>query len=183
MTATRIMKALSLRQPWWWGIRHLGKDVENRDWQPNNPSLHVARRLVDSGERFLFHTSRTMTLADWTSFRQTVSDLFDDSKLSSDFDVAVGQVRMGGPEFKSQLQFGGIVSTARLTCVIARNGQTDGRYPGREEACLTTRCSPWFFGEYGFGLADVVDLPFTPLKGAQGFFDVDVDALGIEVPA
>lgn len=29
------MKALSIRQPWAWGIVHAGKDVENREWYTN----------------------------------------------------------------------------------------------------------------------------------------------------
>ena len=29
------MKALSVRAPWWWAILHLGKDIENRDWNTN----------------------------------------------------------------------------------------------------------------------------------------------------
>lgn len=29
---------------------------------------------------------------------------------------------------------------------------------------------PWFFGPYGFVLADVRELPFMPCKGQLGFF-------------
>lgn len=31
--------ALSVRQPWAWAIIHAGKDIENRSWQSNHPSL------------------------------------------------------------------------------------------------------------------------------------------------
>ena len=31
--------ALSVRQPWTWGIIHAGKPVENRDWRRPNPGL------------------------------------------------------------------------------------------------------------------------------------------------
>ncbi len=34
--------------------------------------------------------------------------------------------------------------------------------------------SPWFFGPYGFVLANAEPLPFTPLKGKLGFFDVEM---------
>lgn len=39
--------------------------------------------------------------------------------------------------------------------------------------CVATHDSPWFFGPYGFVLADVKPLPFRPVRGALGFFDPD----------
>jgi hypothetical protein len=38
--------------------------------------------------------------------------------------------------------------------------------------CVRSSPSPWFFGPYGFALADVEPLPFRPLTGALGFFHV-----------
>lgn len=38
--------------------------------------------------------------------------------------------------------------------------------------CVTESESPWFFGDYGFKLANIKPLPFRPLRGALGFFDV-----------
>lgn len=38
--------------------------------------------------------------------------------------------------------------------------------------CVYQSASPWFFGPYGFVLRNVKPLPFRPLKGALGFFDV-----------
>lgn len=38
--------------------------------------------------------------------------------------------------------------------------------------CVEESPSPWFFGRYGFTLADAERLPFRPVKGALGFFDV-----------
>jgi hypothetical protein len=35
----RLLKALSVRQPWAWFIVHRAKDIENRDWRDNNPGL------------------------------------------------------------------------------------------------------------------------------------------------
>ena len=35
--------------------------------------------------------------------------------------------------------------------------------------------SPWFFGPLGLVLQDAIPLPFTPLLGQLGLFDVDVD--------
>lgn len=38
--------------------------------------------------------------------------------------------------------------------------------------CVTDSVSPWFFGPYGFELANIRPLPFVPLKGRLGLFDV-----------
>lgn len=37
--------------------------------------------------------------------------------------------------------------------------------------CVTTARSPWFFGRYGFVLADCRSVPFIAVKGKLGFFD------------
>lgn len=38
--------------------------------------------------------------------------------------------------------------------------------------CVRSSDSPWFMGPYGFVLRDPQPLPFLPLKGALGFFEV-----------
>lgn len=38
--------------------------------------------------------------------------------------------------------------------------------------CVEAHPSPWFFGPFGFVLANARPLPFTPCKGALGFFKV-----------
>jgi len=40
-------------------------------------------------------------------------------------------------------------------------------------ACVRTSESRWFFGPYGFVMAHASPLPFRPLKGQLGFFEVD----------
>lgn len=39
--------------------------------------------------------------------------------------------------------------------------------------CVDQDASPWFFGEFGFVLKNAIPLPFRPLKGALGFFNVE----------
>lgn len=39
--------------------------------------------------------------------------------------------------------------------------------------CVERHPSPWFFGPYGFVLANIRPLPFMPYKGRLGFFDFD----------
>lgn len=41
--------------------------------------------------------------------------------------------------------------------------------------CVSDSDSPWFVGRYGFVLRDPKPLPFTPLKGRLGFFDVPAE--------
>jgi len=57
------------------------------------------------------------------------------------------------PPFES-LERGGIVGEAEIT------------------DCVTRSESAWFFGPYGFVLANAKPLPFHPCKGALGFFHI-----------
>lgn len=43
--------------------------------------------------------------------------------------------------------------------------------------CVSASPSRWFFGPYGFVLANARPLPFVPCRGALGFFDVPADVL------
>lgn len=38
--------------------------------------------------------------------------------------------------------------------------------------CVTSSLSRWFMGDYGFVLRNPILLPFMPMRGALGFFDV-----------
>lgn len=38
--------------------------------------------------------------------------------------------------------------------------------------CVTSSASPWFVGEYGFVLRNPEILPFRPMNGQLGFFEV-----------
>ena len=38
--------------------------------------------------------------------------------------------------------------------------------------CVTESLSPWYMGAVGLVLANAKPLPFRPLKGALGFFEV-----------
>lgn len=55
---------------------------------------------------------------------------------------------------------------------------TRGGIVGRADiiACVREHPSPWFFGPYGFVLANVEPLPFRPCLGKLGLFDVEVVA-------
>lgn len=59
------MKALTLRHPWPWAIRELGKDVENRTWAPK----------LELGERFAIHAGRAPSTGDSTYQRELIEAL------------------------------------------------------------------------------------------------------------
>jgi hypothetical protein len=57
--------------------------------------------------------------------------------------------------YPNDLERGGIVGTVEIV------------------DCVDEHASPWFFGEFGFVLKNANPLPFRPLKGALGFFNVE----------
>lgn len=137
------MKALSIRQPWAWLILH-GKDIENRDWNDRYPGMADARALVASGDRFLIHAGKGMT-------KDEYEDALDTAHHISRGHPFPATLMM--PAF-ADLPRGGIVGQARLSAIV------------------TEHTSPWFFGRIGLVLKDVEPLPFRPMNGQLGFFDV-----------
>jgi hypothetical protein len=63
------------------------------------------------------------------------------------------------------LQFGGIVGVARII------------------SCVRSSSSRWFFGPWGFVLADIKPVEFIPCRGALGFFDWRSQRLDAATPA
>lgn len=108
----------------------------------------------------ILHGGKDIENRDWpTQVRGTVlvhaskgmtRDEYEDAKDT--YEYASGcSVRM--PAFV-ELERGGIV------------GQVD------IVGCATKSTSPWFFGKFGFILANAKPLPFRPYKGMLGFFEV-----------
>lgn len=57
------------------------------------------------------------------------------------------------PPFRHAIERGGIIGTAEIV------------------DCVSASRSPWFFGKWGFVLANVQPVEFIPAKGALGFFE------------
>lgn len=79
---------------------------------------------------------------------------FDDEAYSS---MRTGPLRLIVPTYlpkKEQFERGGIVGQANIV------------------DCVIEHPSEWFFGPYGFVLADAKPLPFRPLRGQLMFFGV-----------
>jgi hypothetical protein len=90
----------------------------------------------------LIHASAGMTRAEYEDFLETA--------ISAAHSFPPGLILPGF----AGLPRGGIIGAARIVDIVRDHP------------------SPWFFGRYGLVLADVEPLPFRPLKGALGFFDV-----------
>lgn len=87
--------ALSIRQPWAWAIVHVGKPVENRDWQASNPALKFRGRVC-------IHASAGMTRAEYGEARRFI------------WSLGISDV----PMFED-LQRGGIVGVTTIVDVVA----------------------------------------------------------------
>lgn len=94
--------------------------------------------------RFLIHASKGMTRAEYEAFLGFAHD------LSCTCPFPPGLVV---PSI-SELQRGGIIGIAEIV------------------DCVDHSDSPWFFGRFGFVLANARPLPFHPCKGSLGFFKV-----------
>jgi hypothetical protein len=89
-------KALSIRQPWAWAILDAGKDVENRNWQPNNPNLRFR------GE-FFIHAAQGMTVREYSDFADFYQLQIDPKAF---------------PPSRAVLPRGGIVGIAEIADIV-----------------------------------------------------------------
>lgn len=98
----------------------------------------------------LIHASKGMTLNEWDHAMEFAAPMLRaamelDPTLEAKMDALLG--------FKEQ-QRGGIVGVVDIVDSVRSSP------------------SPWYMGEVGFVLANARPLPFTPYKGALGFFEV-----------
>ena len=161
------MRALSLKQPYAHVVLHHGKTIENRRWRPVDPAL-----LEELKRGFLIHASKGMTRAYYSDAEAVIAHALGWDAFGAEAIAKRAQFRT---DFEARAQFGGLVGRARLVDIIPPNRRRGlaadavGDYP----AGVNPR---WHFrDQFGLVLADVVPLPFTPLKGGLGFFHVSKD--------
>lgn len=141
------MKALSLRQPWAWLVIHGGKRIENRTWPTSFRG------------RFFIHAAKGCTASEYSD--------------ALAFCRSKGISVVGMPTHDRLLR-GGIVGAATLTGVM-RPGMADHRPALSDYPTLDLR---WHMLEqHGFVLEGVSEVPFIPMRGMLGFFDVKVEEL------
>jgi len=93
--------------------------------------------------RVLIHAAQGMTATEW----QAAFGLYLQIRRTQ------GLPAVAVP-FSKQLERGGIVGSVEIV------------------DCVTASDSPWYMGDVGFVLRNPLSLPFIPLKGRLGFFDV-----------
>jgi hypothetical protein len=161
------MRALSLKQPYAHAVLNCGKTIENRRWRPVDPEL-----LEELRRGFLIHAAKGMTRDYYAEAEVFIAHALDLDAFGAEAIAARAEFRR---DFEARARFGGIVGRARLVDIIPPNKRRGlaadaiGTYP----AGVYPR---WHMREqWGFVLADVTTLPFTPLKGGLGFFHVSKD--------
>lgn len=143
------MKAISIRQPWAWLI--VRPDLSGQsglDAIARQGLKDVENRTWGTSHRgpVLIHASKGITRGEYEDVEDYLSELFETGPFDATWITL--------PKFE-ELERGGIVGMANIT------------------DCLCDSGSRWHIpGSYGFVLADARALPFTPLKGALGLFDV-----------
>ena len=121
---------------------------------------------------FILHGGKDIENREWpTRYRGPIfihaSKWFQPDDVKGEFSFAQGVAKSRGCKLPS----------TTLRDLRDCGGSLVGR--ARIVDCLTKSDSPWFFGRYGFALADIEALPQPiPCKGKLGFFDVSeaVDA-------
>lgn len=102
--------------------------------------------------RILVHAAKGMTRAEHEDAINFALEAISSDPRSP---VAGKGLTLGGLGFGfDDLQRGGVIGSVEIA------------------DCVTDSASPWFVGRYGFVLRDPQPLPFVPLKGRLGFFDV-----------
>jgi hypothetical protein len=149
MVGERVLKGLSIRQPWAEAIMHHGKRVENR-------TFYTTYRGP-----ILIHVSKSGTHAD---FAEAARWMTDRGLVSWPVWSDQGETRLPG---LADLPRGGFIGRARLIAVVEPPQGPDRLI----RLGVDTRW--WDPKKCGFVLADVEPLPFILWSGERGLFDVD----------
>jgi hypothetical protein len=118
---------------------------------------------------FILHAGKDIENRDWpTKFRGTVyvhaSKWWSKSAVIEDAHVAMDCYERADVPCKAEMKWEAM--KARGGCIVGTVDIVD---------CVSESKSPWFFGQYGFVLANPRALPEPiPCKGALGFFDVNL---------
>lgn len=151
------MKALSIRQPWAWLIVRPDLTGQQRIDALSAGELKIIENRTWPTRyrgRVLIHASKGMTRQEYEDVADFVRDVNRAGLLSGGAKPPIVLPRW------SALERGGIVGVATVTdCILPYK-----------------RTSPWHMqGCYGFALADAQPLPFMPIPGRLGLFDVPAE--------
>ena len=117
-------------------------------WAIINAGKDIENRSWPTKRRgpICIHAAKDRTNREWDAAMD-----FIDQALPVKLASQMGRRRSASGSLDAQR--GGIVATAEIV------------------DCVEASESPWFFGRYGFVLANVQAVDFIPVKGALGFFD------------
>lgn len=137
------------------------------------PKLAIA--VIQPWAHVIVHGWKDVENRDWhTNFRGSVcihASKFDKRKFGEQVEGYKATVIPAGPlahvpDFGfDDLAFGAIIGVVDIV------------------DCVTRSASPWFFGTYGFVLANARPIDPIPVKGKQGFFDWRQRVIGDISPA
>lgn len=147
------MKALTVKQPWAWGIAHGGKTVENRSW----PTRHTGLLAIHAGASWDSDGSYDRRVID-----AAVADTVDGKRFDPPLAVEIdGKNIVRVLARDARYTKSAIVAVATLTGWDLCNGS----------------CSPWAVpGEHHWQLANVRALAEpVPCKGQLGLWDLPAD--------
>lgn len=144
------MKALSIRQPWAHLIIWPNLVTPEQRSQADFKDVENRTWHTKFRGRFLVHAAQGMTRNEYQSAYLWG---MESGGLTPPFDF---------PEFED-LQRGGIIGSVELYDSV--------------DTLEATFHSPWYMGQKGFMLRNPEVLPFIPLKGRLGFFDVPDEVL------
>lgn len=143
------MVGLTLYRPWDYAMAYRGKNIENRKWKPPTSLI---------GHRFALHAGKTYDYDGADFIKRTLE--------------------MTGPLPESRMSV--IVATTLLMGWVSIAEKELRKYEGSTvvaSAPLLVDCrhSPWFFGPYGWIVAETLALPKpVPCKGAQGLWTLPI---------
>lgn len=149
------MKGLTLRHPWAFAIQRLGKDVENRTWEP--PRHLIGQYIAIHGGALPRDKAASECAED---ARHIQNRFYKSAYLETLPDGTQRWLRENGEVLKVGDWFvPGIVAVAKLERVVFDSD------------------NPWFCGPFGWVLADVTPLERpVPHRGALGFWQVEPHA-------
>jgi hypothetical protein len=164
------MKAISIRQPWAWAIVSAGKRVENRDWKHppryRGPVLlHAAQGCTrDEYEKAWHRMASKGLIGGIVNPNAVYSPLLADLPRGG----IVGRATL--IDIRPTSSGGHRVDIKAGVCLLC--GMDLWHTPGTDLAPCP-KPDPWAIpGQFGLILTDVEPVPFVPLKGMLGLFDV-----------
>jgi hypothetical protein len=153
------VRALTVTQPWLGPIAASVKLIENRPTRP------IGR--AQFGERFALHAGREVDEMVYGRIRQIAPALF--FGWSPDFEPS------WPAWYRISRITSAVVATCRVVgCVVLQDNDVDARDLVTGELVDLGEQRRWFFGLYGYLLADVQILARpVPMRGWQGFWRIN----------